>query len=349
MADNKFDIGQIGMNAASDAANGIFGIIAGGIADKRQIKQQQKLTDMQLAANKQMGLFNYEQQMKMWHETNYGAQMAELEKAGLNPGLIYGMGGGAGGTTAAAPSQGASGGQAPTGGGEIMAMMQMKNQQNLIEAQTEALKAQANKTNVEAGKIGGVDTEEAKTRIATLTQGIQNAKAQEALTKIETNIRKIEEAYKDQREGYTNEILQQQLDNMGQEWVKIKYENDITKQTWQDKVKQIKQEATNAVITGALMNSNIGKNTAQIQQIITETQAITDRIFQTDIHLGNESEGNRIKDAEQKIQQKFIEANIDLLTTDRVIQGINAVTNGLGNIKPAGAKTFNTNNYIKQN
>ena len=30
----------------------------------------------------------------MWKDTNYSAQMEELKKAGLNPGLLYGMSGG---------------------------------------------------------------------------------------------------------------------------------------------------------------------------------------------------------------------------------------------------------------
>ena len=45
--------------------------------------------------------------MRMWQNTNFKAQMHELEKAGLNPGLIYGMGGGAGGSTSGSGTGGA--------------------------------------------------------------------------------------------------------------------------------------------------------------------------------------------------------------------------------------------------
>lgn len=339
MGANTFDIGQLGMQAATDLTQGVLGIVAGGVQDKRQIKQQQKLTDMQLTANKNMSEFNYGQQMKLWEATNYGPQMEQLKKAGLNPGLIYAQGG-PGGTTQAAQGQGVTGGHAPGGTGmEIFQMMQMKNQQELIKAQTENLRADANLKNVDANKTAGVDTELGHTQISSLKQGIQNAKAQQALTEIETSLKKIEEGYKDQREGYTNEILAQQIDNMAQQWVKIKYENDITKETWQSAVKQIHQEAINTVITGELMKSGIQKNAAEIKKISQEIISLDyhsqmEQFYgeTSNYQLSQKDKELMIKDAEQKIQQKLIETQIPLQTTDRILRGVETVGQGLSNI-----------------
>ena len=41
-----------------------------------------------------------DQQLAMWNSTNYEAQTAHLQAAGLNPALMYGAGGGGGSTTA---------------------------------------------------------------------------------------------------------------------------------------------------------------------------------------------------------------------------------------------------------
>jgi len=51
-------------------------------------------------------------------------QMAELEKAGLNPALLYGMGGG-GGQSTSVNTGSVSGGSAPTGGREVQDMISM--------------------------------------------------------------------------------------------------------------------------------------------------------------------------------------------------------------------------------
>ena len=57
---------------------------------KQQLEQQQKLTDMQVAGNKELMDLGHKQQMQMWEDTNYAAQREQLRKAGLNPAMIYG-------------------------------------------------------------------------------------------------------------------------------------------------------------------------------------------------------------------------------------------------------------------
>ena len=151
---------------------------------------------MQLAAEKNLGDYDYANQLRMWHDTNYGAQMEEIKKAGLNPALLYGTSGSGGSTIGNGAGAGTvSAGEAPKGGNEILELRQQGIQMQLMEQQRALLEAQTNKTNVEATKIGGVDTTEATTRIQALTQGIENAKAQEILTKAETNLRNLDTAF----------------------------------------------------------------------------------------------------------------------------------------------------------
>lgn len=144
-----FDIGGVG-NAV---AGGALGMILGEHNDKRQIEQQQKLTDMQIKGQKQMSDYSQKLQYDMWDKTNYNAQVMQMKKAGLNPGLMYGMGGG-GGTTTGSASGSVSGGSAPVGGQEVGMGMQMA----MMGAQVRLTEAQAKKAEVEAAKAAGVDT-----------------------------------------------------------------------------------------------------------------------------------------------------------------------------------------------
>ena len=42
--------------------------------------------------NREMAKYSQELNKEMWEYTNYGNQVKELEKAGLNPALLYGKG-----------------------------------------------------------------------------------------------------------------------------------------------------------------------------------------------------------------------------------------------------------------
>ena len=85
-------------------------------------------------------------QMQMWKDTNYAAQVEELKKAGLSIGLMYGKGG-AGGTTTGAGATGVSAPTAPSGMGMINGSQLATQLANI-----ELIKAQTNKTNIEAEK-----------------------------------------------------------------------------------------------------------------------------------------------------------------------------------------------------
>lgn len=130
-----------------------MGMALGAYNDDRQIKQQGRLLRQQQEYDIQQMDYQQKLQYDMWKRTGYKGQKEQMIAAGLNPGLMYGMGGGGGQTTGtASASVNAEG--APRGGGEIMGLLQMRTQ----EAQIKLMEAQAKKTDVEATKIGGVDT-----------------------------------------------------------------------------------------------------------------------------------------------------------------------------------------------
>lgn len=163
------DLIGIGLGAVSTGVSQGLGMINQG----QQVKDQRGL--MEHGAN-----LAY----RNWLRTNYGAQREQLEKAGMNVGLMYSQGG-QGGQLNGGSSGSAS--QAPT-----FDVASAISQAKAVESQVNLNEAQANKLNVEAKKLAGVDTDKVTTEIASLSQGIQNQKAQEKLTDMETNLKGVE-------------------------------------------------------------------------------------------------------------------------------------------------------------
>lgn len=145
-------IAQLGLQTAGQAVGYGMGILREKHNDKRQIEQQERLQQMQITGQKQMTDYNYAKQMQMWKDTNYSAQKDELKKAGLNPGLLYGMTGGGGATTGSGGGsvQGATAQQNP---GETKESMEMGMSMAQMAAQTALILAQKTKTETEVPKV----------------------------------------------------------------------------------------------------------------------------------------------------------------------------------------------------
>lgn len=160
------------------AINTGLGLLLEGHNDRRQLRQQEKLQDLQIEGNKELQKYGQELALDTWRKTNYDAQVEELKKAGLSTGLMYG-GGGQGGTTSGGNGGAVSGANAPVGGQEILGLQLMGAQRDLIKAQTE-------KTNAETEKTKGVDTQltGASARIAEIQGQMLNDTYEETFSKI---------------------------------------------------------------------------------------------------------------------------------------------------------------------
>lgn len=146
----------------TQAAGGILGMMFGKHNDKRQYEQQAKLSQLQMANDRAMTDYQHNKQLEMWKATSYVGQKEQMEKAGLNPALMYGMGGGGGVTTGAGAAHAGIGASAPQGGREIQDMMQMGLQLQMLRAQKENIEADTEVKKVDAAKRAGVDTENVK-------------------------------------------------------------------------------------------------------------------------------------------------------------------------------------------
>lgn len=231
------------------AGSGFLGIFGQNARAKKQYNRQRKLMLLQQEHQKELNQQGHDLSYEMWEKTNYPAQMGMLKEAGLNTALMYGQAG-AGGTTSQA-----SGGSAA--GGQSHAPMDIGNalQAATMAAQIKLMESQAKKTDAEANKIEGVDTQEAQVRIN------KNNVETELL-----NIQKTVEDWKWKTDMTQREIaadvnkLEQTLDI-------IQRENLIDSRTMYDKIETIKNEAIYSAIKIEAETQNIQLSKQQEERL----------------------------------------------------------------------------------
>ena len=214
----------LGVTLAAAAKAGLAGAVTGGIGSivsgglgllgglfKKKEPSKEELMKQAWEYEKEgMALqYNYGQQaadaeykrnLQMWKDTNFGAQRAEMEKAGLSVGLMYGNGGGSAASTAGGT---ATQPNAPKTNPVEVAIQQesMGLQLKQIEAQNRLANAQATKTIAEANKIAGVDTkgQELQNKWQEIENRIQLSKeniAESNITEAAANAKKAVELWK---------------------------------------------------------------------------------------------------------------------------------------------------------
>lgn len=288
---------QVGGSAAGGAVGAMFDIALQPWRNRNQLNQNKKLQEQQIQGQKEMGIFNREQAMQMWHDTNAEAQMKHIKGAGLNPALMYGSGG-PGGTTAGATPGSVGGGMAdPKAGGGYTGM------NVLMPAQVELMKAQARNLDADTAKKSGVETELGQTTIQKLIADTANVKVQTALGKIQRDIAEITQ------EDITD-MASLNAQRIQQEVLQIKNQTDISDATKTTIINTIKQEYINKVITATVMKSGIEVNQAQISKMAAD-------ITQGWIGLGQTGQQINLKGREVNQKQE----EIDLKRVETIIHG----------------------------
>jgi hypothetical protein len=159
-------VATTGANALTGGlVNGIMGLFGGSNkAEKRQYQHEKEMMglqheyNMQAAAKgqeyaKEMNRINFEQQNQMfdkqaeWHSAEQ--QKQRLKEAGLNPGLMYGIGGEGGSSVS---SGGGTGSEVQGVGNPGTQAVMMGLQAKSIESQIALNNAQASKINAETEK-----------------------------------------------------------------------------------------------------------------------------------------------------------------------------------------------------
>lgn len=331
--------GDFGMNVATQATSAGMGLLAGAINDNRQYKQQSRLQDLQIQGQQRMMDYSMQKQLQMWRDTSYPAQKEMMEKAGLNPALMYGMGGG-GGTTTGSPGGNVSGATAQQNPGELTAMMGMGLQLQLMQAQKRVLETQADKNEADANKTKGVDTqegvqrmEESKTRIDALLQGIDNAKQQNTIQKLEITLKNMENYEKQASQEDRLDFIEYQTKIAAKQLKLLTNEGQISDATMGDKIKIVAQEAIGSVLRNTL-------TTATTNKTIADTDTARQRTRQIANDIMRDWDKMSFSEREIKVKEALKEWN-----TDPNREALNQAMNSLQSIMHTLKKGTSINNF----
>lgn len=314
-------IGMLGAGAI-DAG---MGLILGSINDRRQLKQQGKLQNQQIQGQKEMTDYQYSKMLQMWKDTSYGAQTEEMRKAGINPALMYGMGGG-GGQTAGGGTGSVTGGVAPSGGGEAQAMMGMGIQAALLRAQKENIEADTKeKLSRIPGHEGipgvqGQQIAESKGRVELMAQQYDNERIKNTLLEIDRQIGRSMAHIQDETQGAQ---IAEKIAEAEQEMAKAK----VAKETIDADIKKIRAAAAGQIIANALMQAQTGKVNADKAMLSVEAHKWEQELAQgwAEINLQKLdgivrtiAERNKMSIEQAKILTNTLEAVLGL----KVLEGI---------------------------
>lgn len=253
---------SFGLQMGQAAGGGILGLMLGGLANKQQFNQAERLQGLQIKGQQQMADYNLQKQLELWNATNYKAQMEQLEKAGLNPGLIYGMSGGGGTTAAASPGQVT--GQAAHKS-DVMGIAMSAAQMGLLKAQKKNIEADTANKQAQTSAVPA-QIEKTQTETKSINQGINNQQAQEVLTKLQARNQEIENEIKNYSKGTIEDILVLQASKLEKEISILTTQGMLDKQTANVKTDLLFAQLVKTGIETQAIKSNIEVNSAQIEK-----------------------------------------------------------------------------------
>lgn len=216
-------------------------IIGGGMGlINAAIQNEQNRENAKLSEEAQNRLADNaaERSYQMWLKTGVAGMNRQLEKEGMNKALMYGLNGAGGATTNA--GSGGSVNVAPAADPGLQNAMGMA----LQNANMELIKAQTAKTEAEATKIAGVDTDQAK--------------AQLDLTKIEGQLQ--------------GRSLEDKLSIIQDQERILRTQALVGENTAPDQIKKVNQELTNLAIQQIAMEKGIQLDNVKIAEITAGIQ-----------------------------------------------------------------------------
>lgn len=206
--------------------------------EQRAMRNQRELMDLQQQNQQQLNEQGANLQYQNWLRTNYSAQVKQMEKAGLNVGLMYGMSGAGGATTGSQGGGSAASGNAPAPQQmDIGNIMQAASQ---VAAQTELLKAQ--KENIEA------DTRNKEAQEGATKQSTETEKFNTILKELETLIQRP-------RSKHAQDMADSEALKKDEEWRKLEWENRFSRESFNEKLRKLEAEATNEETKKAILKA----------------------------------------------------------------------------------------------
>lgn len=144
---------------------------------------------------------------------------------------------------------------------------------NTNKAQKENIEADTQLKQADAEKTSGVDTGLARTQIMQLTAGVDNIRAETALKQVQTTIGNIEASIKGRTEEDAVRAVGWAAEKTMQEMESLRFQNNITDETWKVKVGIVKTELIHLLLS----NQQIAAQTTLTE---TQTRQVANSIYQ---------------------------------------------------------------------
>lgn len=303
-----------GMGLIGPIAGGLMGMWSDGINARRQRRNQRELNQQGLENSMALGEWNRKLEMQMWNDTNYSAQIEQMKKAGLNPGLMYQQGGSGGTTQIASGSQ--SGGQATGGTNTATQGMAVMLQAQMMQSQIEFNKANAQKATAEADSTRGAEGTTGASQIGKNTQDVAFSKVMQENVELQNIVK--------------NATLDTEIDTAGAKYNQIitdiratGLQNKVNEEVINEKIQQVRLQTIKSSLENELIGTQIGVNKANIDKIANEIEI---RWEQLSINLKNAGTAQRA----QVIQKFTAEMNATLgfknLEQRRIEMAVNGVS-----------------------
>lgn len=296
----------------------MLGAIIGGAASLFSQSQQSSDNEYymkeQARLNKEQAKYSNELAKGMWDYTNFGNQKKHLKDAGLNPALIYGMGGQGGSAQGAGQAQGVSApSKTPTEAG--IQAQGMALQLAGLKSQIAVNESQANKNNAEAEKTKGVDTDMGKASIENIIAQTSNEKVKKGLIYADTRLKDAMEELgrsKVDETGWNVKNLMKSLDMMDKNIEATGLANELRERTMETTIKQVEETLQNTMADTIVKfsQSKVNRN---------EADAIVEKVKQgwSNVSIGMAGKEQGYAQLEQQAQKiandlKLGEMGIDI-------------------------------------
>lgn len=283
-----FDIG------ASVAGQALGGAMANAQAKDLMAEQTRRA--------KELGIFNREQQMQLWRDTNYSAQAEQMRKAGLNVGLMY-KGAGQGGTTSA------NAGGMPSASGAYANPMELATQMEANRANIEVAKAQARDLNASAKVKEDTGVDKAKAEIGLLNANTGNAEADTKLKEVNTEIQRINKEIVDEGKAYSVFKIVAEAEKMQGEARSANVKANIDKATQETEIDKVNASYIGLLLNNDLNRQNIKLTTEQIEKVKTEIKTLQQ----------NANTAENTQKATEAFQDAMIKLGIGKLASDTLM------------------------------
>lgn len=273
------------------AAVGAAGMIGGWLGigearqDRRQVKQQGKLNDVNAKTSKELADYDQALKLKMWKDTNYGGQLEQAEQAGVSKAAAIG---GSGTGTQGASVSGISGTGAADAAStqnartaSINQSMMLASQLNLMKAQKDNIEADTANKQAGAGKATAeTNTENEVTEIRGNERTISDRTMKEQETIVDQRAAGaiLDNAAKKQGIKVDKARVEEIINNIKQRWESLRLEGKSIEQS-----KENMEKLTEAMLWGAGINAagNIVRDVVGIVTKIPNKGNTTERATQS--------------------------------------------------------------------